>query len=80
MRTTLSLDDDVSALLQKEIRKSGSSFKEAVNHYIRLGLMVSKQKPSKRFVVKPMDLGSPAGMNYDNVAELLEALEGPDHR
>ena len=80
MRTTLSLDDDVSSLLQKEIRKSGSSFKEAVNHYIRLGLMASKQKPPKRFVVKPMDLGLPPGLSYDNVAELLDAIEGPYHR
>ncbi len=80
MRTTLSLDDDVSALLEKEIRKSGASFKEAVNHYIRLGLMASKQKLAKRFVVKPVDMGSPEGINYDNVAELLDSLEGPEHK
>ena len=81
MRTTLSLDDDVSSLLEKEIRKSGTSFKEAVNRYIRLGLVASKQKASpKRFVVKPMDLGLPAGMSYDNIAELLESIEGPSHK
>jgi len=38
VRTTLTLDDDVKAKLDQEIRKSGKSFKEAVNYYLRLGL------------------------------------------
>ena len=80
MRTTLSLDDDVASLLQKEIRRSGSSFKEAVNQYIRLGITASKQKTGKPFVVKPLDLGLPPGLSYDNVEELLEVMEGPGHK
>ena len=80
MRTTLSLDDDVASLLNKEIRRSGSSFKEAVNHFLRLGLMAPKQKGRKPFVVTPRPLGLPPGMSYDNVEELIEALEGPRHK
>lgn len=80
MRTTLSLDDDVARLLQKEIRRSGATFKEAVNDFLRLGLMASKQQARRRFVVKPRKLGLPRGLSYDNVAELLEALEGPAHK
>ena len=32
------------------------------------------------FIVKPLDLGLPPGLTYDNVEELLEAIEGPEHR
>jgi hypothetical protein len=80
VRTTLSLDDDVSNLLQKEIRRSGVSFKEAVNHYLRMGLMASAQPQRKKFVVHARPLGLPAGMRYDNVEELVAALEGSGHK
>jgi hypothetical protein len=80
MRTTLSLDDDVAHLLEKESRKSGDSFKEVVNRFLRLGLMAARQPPRRPFVVTPKKLGLPRGLNYDNVAELLEELEGPEHR
>ena len=77
MRTTLTLDDDVAALLKKELRKSGESFKQVVNRYLRLGLTASKQPARKPFVVKPWKLGLPA---FEKVEELLEYLEGPDYR
>ncbi len=80
MRTTLSLDDDVAHLLNQEIRRSGISFKEAVNRYLRLGLMASKQPLRKKFVVKPRLMGLPPGLSYDNIGELLDAIEGPMHR
>ena len=80
MRTTLSLDDDIANLLNKEIRRSGVSFKQAVNHYLRLGLTAAKQPAKKKFVVKPLAMGLPPGLSYDNVGELLEALEGPLHK
>jgi len=77
MRTTLSLDDDVAQLLKKEIRRTGSSFKEAVNRFLRMGLAASKQPVRKPFRVKPWNLGLPP---FEKVEELLEYLEGPDHR
>jgi hypothetical protein len=80
VRTTLSLDDDVANLLNKEIRRSGVSFKAAVNHYLRLGLVAAKQPARKKFVVKPLAMGLPPGLSYDNVEELIEALEGPLHK
>ena len=79
-RTTFSLDDDIATLLKQEMRRSGISFKEAVNPYLRLGLMAAKQPARKKFVVKPIAMGLPPGLNYDHVAELLEALEGPLHK
>ena len=80
MRTTLTLDDDIAHLLNQEIRRSGKSFKEAVNHYLRLGLTAGKQPVRKKFVVKPLAMGLPPGLSYDNIGELLEALEGPLHK
>ena len=79
-RTTFSLDDDIADLLRKEMRRSGVSFKEAVNHYLRLGLTAAKQPARKKFVVKPLAMGLPLGLSYDNVGELLQALEGPLHK
>ncbi len=78
MRTTLTLDDDVAALLNKEMRKSGDPFKQVVNRAIRLGLSTaSKQPPRRPFKVKPFNLGLP---HFTKVEELLEELEGPDYR
>lgn len=78
MRTTLTLDDDIAALLNKEARKSGQSFKQIVNHTLRLGLTAAKQPPRKPFKVKPINLGLPR--DFDKVEDLLEYLEGPEHR
>lgn len=80
MRTTLTLDDDVARQLEKETRRSGAPFKEVVNRFLRLGLMAANRPPRKAFVVTPRKLGLPAGMSYDNVQELLDALEGTARR
>jgi hypothetical protein len=78
MRTTLTLDDDVAAKLKAQARKSGQSFKETVNETIRLGLnarrAVAKPKP---FKVKARPMGIRPGLNYDNIEELLDQIDGP---
>jgi hypothetical protein len=76
----VTLDDDVSNLLQGEIRRSGVSFKEAINRYLRLGLMAAQNPQPKEFVVHPRPLGLPAGLSYDNVEELVTTLEGSSHK
>lgn len=80
MRTTLSLDDDVAQLLNKEARRSGDSFKKVVNRFLRAGLTASKRPTRKPFVVKPWDLKPPDGLSFDNVEDLLDTLEGPERR
>ena len=80
MRTTLTIDEDLAKLLRSEMRRSGRSLKAAVNHFLRIGLMNSGKPARKRFVVHPLPLKLPAGLSYDNVEELLEALEGPAHK
>ena len=80
MRTTLILDEDVSTLLKKEVRRTGEPFKQAVNRYLRAGLSCQTQD-KKPFKVKPRKLGSlPAGLSYDNIEGLLDSTEGPAHR
>ncbi len=78
MRTTLTLDDDVASLLSKEVRKTGEPFKQVVNRYLRLGLTASKQPVRRPFKVTPINLGLPR--DFDKVEQLLEYLEGPEHR
>ena len=77
MRTTLSIDDDVAALLKKEVRKTGEPFKQVVNRFLRVGLTTPKQSAKKPFKVKPFNLGLP---HFTKVEELLEELEGSDYR
>ncbi len=77
-RTTLTLDDDVVAKLRSVMRRTGKSFKETVNEFLRLGLEAERPpKVKKRFVVKARPMGLRASLNYDKVGELLDQLEGP---
>jgi hypothetical protein len=78
VRTTLTLDEDVAKLLEKEVRKTGHSFKQVVNDTLRKGFTAAKQPQRKPFKVKPIDLGLPR--DFDKVEDLLEYLEGPGHR
>ncbi|MEK7407773.1 MAG: hypothetical protein AAB225_22090 [Acidobacteriota bacterium] len=80
MRTTLTLEDDVSAQLKLEMRRTGKSLKDVVNESLRLGLQRRKaEKAVKAFKVRPFPAGPPPGMTLDNVEELIEYLEGPLH-
>ena len=81
MRTTLSIDDDVAELLEKEVRRSGESFKGTVNRLLRLGLIaVRRPEQRKRFVVKPLEVTFPPGLSLDKTEEIIEFLEGPTHK
>jgi hypothetical protein len=81
MRTTLTLDEDVASKLKSESRKSGKSFRETVNEFLRKGLNSQKKtKAIKRFRVRTRELFPKEGLNFDNIGELLEQLEGPLHK
>ena len=82
MRTTLTLDDDVAAKLKAEARRAGRPFRDVVNEALRLGLANQKKpRAQTRFKVVTRDLGEVRpGLSFDNVAELLEQVEGPFHR
>jgi hypothetical protein len=82
MRTTLTLDDDVAAKLKTEARRAGRSFREIVNETLRRGL-ASRQATarSQAFKIAPRDLGDlRPGLSLDDVAGLIEQVEGALHR
>jgi len=83
VRTTLSIDDDVAALVELEMRQSGESLKGTVNRLLRQGLMASSKPESKKtFVIQPFPLGVGEMLDRHNgkVSALLDELEGPGHR
>ena len=82
MRTTLTLDPDVAAKLKAQSRRTGRAFKTVVNDALRRGLAAPPPARTRaRFVVKARDLGEARpGLSFDNVAALLEQVEGPLHR
>jgi hypothetical protein len=43
-------------------------------------MAANQEQPLEPFVVTPFDLSLPAGLNHDNIEELLDALEGPGRR
>ncbi len=82
MRTTLTLDDDLAARLKAESRRAGRSFRDVVNETLRRGLMSRRIPPQREpFRVTPHDFGElRPGLSLDNIAELIEQVEGPLHR
>lgn len=82
MRTTLTLDPDVAAAIDREVRQHPrKSQKEVVNDLIRSGLKARKQSnPPKDFQLKTFDMGVVPGLNYDDVWGLLEYAESLERK
>lgn len=80
MRTTLTLDDDVSAAIERRRRELDHTLKQEVNDLLRAGLARLEEQertaPAARFRVEPFDTG---GLLVDvtDVSVALEAAEGP---
>jgi hypothetical protein len=75
MRTTLSIDDDNAARLERLRKKREASLKEIVNEAIRTGLdRLEEPQPKKRKAspTKVVDLGAPL---FTDVKELIGALD-----
>lgn len=82
MRTTLTLDDDVAALLNRIHGARGGTVKDVVNEALRLGLarLESPRRPSARTYTRTVSLGRPTLPDVDDVAEALALLEDDAHR
>ena len=82
MRTTLTLDDDLAALIQRLRRARGTSLKDLVNEALREGLkrMAAPSRKRTRFRTESVDLGRCLLGNIDNVAEVLAVAEGESFR
>jgi hypothetical protein len=82
MRTTVTLDEDVAAKLRAEVRRTGKPFKTVLNECLRVALSAGRQRARPAsFRIEPRDLGGlRPGLCLDNVAELLDLVEGPESR
>ena len=82
MRTTLTLDEDVAAKLRAETRRAGRPFREVVNETLRRGLAGQCSTTHREgFKVTARDLGAlKPGISLDNIAEVIEQVEGALHR
>jgi hypothetical protein len=81
VRTTLTIDDDVASLLEKEMRRTGQPLKQTVNDLLRSGLQQASSRPQRKpFKVKARRIGLPRGWTSGSVSELLEMLEGPGYK
>ena len=82
MRTTLTLDADVAALLRRMQQTRGDSFKEIVNDALRRGLrqMHTPSDPLPRYRTPTVDLGRCLVGSLDDVSEVLAVAEGERFR
>jgi len=79
MRTTLTLDDDVAALLERERKRRNATLKEVANDALRRGLEgFDAPKKTRPFKTRTVNLGGAIPGNLDNVAEVLALAEGED--
>jgi plasmid stability protein len=81
MRTTLTIEDDLAAILQKKAAQRGVAFKQLVNNLLRAGLGASEGSPIKRKVVKVVGrpLGLKPGYDAGKLNQLVDELEAEDY-
>lgn len=82
MRTTLTIDDDVASKLKSEMQKQrGKTFKDIINETLRRGLLAKKEAAeAKPFKLKTYSLKPVKNVNFDNIGELLEQIEGANFK
>jgi hypothetical protein len=78
MRTTLTLDDDVAAVIERLRRARDANLKDIVNEALRRGLNDLSARPKQRepFQTQVADLGRMRLPSIDNVSESLAVAEG----
>lgn len=76
MRTTITLDEDVAATVERLRRDRGVGISAVVNELVRRGLA---SQPQRRRFTQRTSSGH-ACIDVTNVAEALELLEGPAAR
>ena len=76
MRTTVTLDDDVAAAVERLRQQHHLGLSEAVNELARAGMTASHEHPD--FRQRTANLGQ--GIDVRDVGDALESLEGAEHR
>jgi hypothetical protein len=77
MRTTLTLDDDVAAAIERLRRARDASLRDIVNEALRKGLgdLATRPKQREPFKTKSVALGRVRIASIDNVSESLAVAE-----
>lgn len=75
MRTTVTLDPDVQALLRKAMREGRISFKAALNQAIRQGLSQMEKRKPRPYRLKSYAMGYRPELRLDQALALAAALE-----
>ena len=75
MRTTVTIDPDVEALLHEAMRKQGISFKAALNQAVRQGLIRAPARRQRRYRLKTYRMGYRPEIRLDQALALAAALE-----
>lgn len=82
MRTTVTLDADVAAEIERVRRQDGRRFKHVLNDALRLGLRSLAGEPDPHPFVSPTmprDLGAQL-VDISDVSATIALAEGDDHR
>ena len=82
MRTTLTLDKDVAASLERLRKRGHASYRDIVNDALRRGIrqMMAAKEPAPPYRTPVSDAGACLVGNLDNIAEVLAVAEGEDFR
>lgn len=75
MRTTVTIDPDVDALLRKAMRERDISFKEALNQAVRDGLAARSSRGSRAYRLKTFKMGFRPEFPHEQALSLAAALE-----
>lgn len=81
MRTTLTLEDDLAAILERERLRKGLSLKEIINGLLRRGLeQETLLPPRKKVVTRPHSYAFKPGIDLDKLNQLVDELEAESFR
>jgi hypothetical protein len=82
MRTTLTIDDDVAAALERIRKTRKLGYKALVNEALRQGLKEMTRPPRalKPYKTKSVSLGRCFVRGLDEISEALAIAEGEDFR
>jgi hypothetical protein len=82
MRTTLTIDEDIAAVLERMRRAEDKSLKELVNQALRRGLkdLAAPAKPREQSRTHPISLGRCLIGDVVSISEALAIAEGEDFK
>lgn len=82
MRTTLTLDDDVAALLRRALTRRKAPLKKVVNDALREGLprLLGPRLARKTHHTRPLKVGRCLIGNMDDIADVLAIGEGEGYK